>query len=145
MSRNKRCKTLCFDFTGLQVVEPILPSELVRYFYLNVAYKSTYRILIDYAEDADIQTYADNNHMVVAACKTKKISENVPEGTILFTQDICKRSKKARRLKIKERLPIALFRHMRNAFAHFRITQEGEYIVMHDEIVRNGRRTLTMS
>lgn len=101
--------------------------------------------MIDYAEDIDIQSFAENNHMTVAARETNNIPENVPEGTILFTQDMYKRCKIAHKLKNKERLPIALFRHLRNAFAHFRITQEGEYIVMHDEIVRNGRRKLTMS
>lgn len=100
----------------------ILSAEEVHFFYYDIMRNQENSIQCVYDWNNDIQNYLDSKGIVVEVRDTNDFPEFIEKNRIYFAVDKNDKNNKA----------IAFFRHLRNAFAHFRIVREGEYLYIID-------------
>ena len=135
MSKNEF--KLDFRCPSTMLVAPVLRGEMIEYFYRNIAFESVKRGSIILVDDKDFFCFANRCSLNIKKCKDIEIPNEVPDNTIIFS--IVK--KKRGRHKTKESMAVAFFRHLRNAFAHFLVYEDGNYLIMCDE-KKKGRTCL---
>lgn len=99
------------------------PNE-VSQFYYDIGVESELNNY-PYIWDDDMKDYCVNNNLVIEECKEGSLPQSVNENEIYFTECDYK--------NVKQDKAIAFLRHLRNAFAHYRIVPSNSYYCMRDE------------
>ncbi len=111
------------DFSIDQTSSGILNPEDLRFFYYDVGLETMTNAPVLYCWDEKIQSYVDSMQMEV------KCIEETERHTLdnKFEKDKMFFLKKENETKEE-----SFFRHLRNAFAHYRINRNGDYIFCKD-------------
>jgi hypothetical protein len=116
-----------FDFTFKRKKKGVLNLKQLRFFYYEVARSANDHMMVFFDWDDEVEAFLKSRGIKMEV--KSRISTVEPlENVVYFTKGK------------KEDKQEALFRHMRNAFAHYRIVKDGDYIVMED-----SNKNLTMS
>lgn len=110
------------DYTFPIYSEGVLSPDKLAFFYYDIM-----RDTIDYNQGVydwndDIQNFLDNKGIVIEEKPNGTLPNKVEKNGLYFT--VCEDD--------KDNKAIAFFRHLRNAFAHFGIASEGEYLKLED-------------
>lgn len=100
----------------------ILSAEEVHFFYYDIMRNQEDGIQCVYDWNNDIQDYLDSKGIVMEVREINDFPEIMEKNRLYFTVDKNDKNNKA----------VAFFRHLRNAFAHFRIVREDEYLNITD-------------
>lgn len=110
-----------------------LSGDDLSFFYNCIGWETLQRWPLIYDWDTVVNEFAGKIKFVPVKGKTL-ISEMLIDNTIIFNVDNFKNSDQG--------LPApALFRHLRNAFAHYRIVRDNEWYILTD-INKKGKITL---
>ncbi len=110
------------NYTMSKCKKSILSAEEVHFFYYDIMRNQENSIQCVYDWNNDIQNYLDSKGIVVEVRDINVFPEFIEKNRIYFAVDKNDKNNKA----------VAFFRHLRNAFAHFRIVREGEYLYITD-------------
>lgn len=110
------------NYTMPEYKKGILSAEEEHFFYYDIMRNQENSIQCVYDWNNDIQNYLDSKGIVVEVRDTNDFPEFIEKNRICFALDKNDKNNKA----------VAFFRHLRNAFAHFRIVREGEYLYITD-------------
>jgi lysyl-tRNA synthetase class I len=123
-----------FDFSFKRPEMGKLDPEQLRFFYYDVVFRGRESLAAFFDWNDEVEDFLKSRGIEVTAEK-KKLTDESKENVVCFIKGN------------KESKPEAFFRHMRNAFAHYKIVNDREYIVMKDyfENKKNKKKSLTMS
>ena len=110
----------------------LLTPDDLHLFYYDIGFDKEIGDSFIYSWDHEIEKYCDENGLNIDFCELDAIPSSVPENTILFDGIENDQGNKA----------VALFRHLRNAFAHYYIGSSGDFYCMKD--YWNNEDTITM-
>ena len=110
------------DYTMPEYKKSILSAEEVHFFYYDIMRNQEDSIQYVYDWNNDIQEYLDSKGIVMEVREINDFPRILEKNRLYFTVDKNDKNNKA----------VAFFRHLRNAFAHFRIVREGEYLNITD-------------
>ena len=105
----------------------LLPEE-VRLFYYDIGFDSEVNHSVSYCWDYDMDAFCLRNNLLIDECKKGFLPQTVSENKVFLS--LCEKEDKA----------MAFLRHLRNAFAHYRICSTGNYYCMKD--VDKGKTTM---
>jgi len=105
------------------------PNDL-RFFYYDIGLDNLSGIPVVYEENEEANNFIISKHLTIDTVEKDLLPAEYQEGSILFTTGTSDKSKMD-----------ALFRHLRNAFSHYRINRCGDYFLMKDY---NQSGTMTM-
>lgn len=120
-----------FNFTMETPKIGILSPDMLKFFYYDICRDSMDCLRGIYREDEKVKQFKKERGLVIESRSNGDIPEEIPVGHCYFTTS-------------KGSTPeMDFFRHLRNAFAHFRIVNEGEeYVRMQDmkinQLTMNG-------
>ena len=80
-----------------------------------------------YIWDDEMEEFIQKNKLVIEVCQNGLLPQSVSVNEIYFTECFDKEN------NIKEDKAMAFLRHLRNAFAHYRIGASGNYYCLKDE------------
>lgn len=122
-----------FDFSAIKANSPgaLLPKDL-EYIYYNIAIDSLTGTSVLYDWNCDIEDFLSKAGLRIIDNRRKLPTEFEKDKIYIKVNDQ------------GESKAMALFRHLRNAFAHYQIARHGEYFYMKDFNVTARTRTLTM-
>jgi hypothetical protein len=109
----------------------LLSPDDVRLFYYDIAFDGEKNNLFPYVWNAEVQSYVDREEIIVEEKEKKDIPQCFAENTIFMT------------VNDNEDKAMALFRHLRNAFSHYRINRNGDWLLAKDHPNGNANE-LTM-
>ena len=98
----------------------VLSPDEVHFFYYDVMRDTEDDIQAIYEWNEDIERFLNKKELKVEEINKGTLSNNVGNNVICFT------------VSENESKPLAFFRHLRNAFAHHRIVQCGEFLRIED-------------
>lgn len=109
-----------FDYTLYIPSKGILSPDEVHFFYYDIMRDLEDTIQAIYEWNGEIENFFYEKGIKVEVMKKGDIPQNIEKNVMFFStyQD--------------ESKPIAFFRHLRNTFAHHRITHSGEYLHFED-------------
>lgn len=110
------------DYTIPKYEKSILSADEVHFFYYDIMRNLESGIQFIYDWNNDIQNYLDSKGIIAEVRKTNDFPETIEKNKLYFAVKEEDKNNKA----------AAFFNHLRNAFAHFRIVPEGEYINITD-------------
>lgn len=110
------------NYTISEYKKDILSAEEVHFFYYDIMRNQEDSIQCVYDWNNDIQEYLNGKGIVMEIRETNDFPEIAEKNRLYFTVDKNDKNNKA----------VAFFRHLRNAFVHFRIVREGEYLSITD-------------
>ena len=105
-----------FDFPNKGILSP----EEVHFFYYDVMRDTEDNIQVIYEWNNDIESFLKEKGIKASIMEKDALLQNVEKNEIYFS------------LSEDEALPLALFRHLRNAFVHHRIVYSGDYLSIED-------------
>ena len=117
-----------FDYTFKIPQRGILSPNEVHFFYYDVMREMDDSFWVIYEWDNEIEKFLNEKGIKVETKEKGAISQNVDKNVVFFST------------YQNESKPIAFFRHLRNAFAHHRITYWGEFL--HIEDIQGNDRTM---
>lgn len=98
----------------------VLSPDEVHFFYYDVMRDTEDTFQSIYEWNEDIERFLNKKELKVEEINKGTLSNNVGNNVICFT------------VSENESKPFAFFRHLRNAFAHHRIVQCGEFLRIED-------------
>lgn len=98
----------------------ILSPEEVHFFYYDVMRDTEKNIQAIYEWNNEIENFLKEKGIRANGMVKDALPQNVEKNEIYFS------------LSENETLPLALFRHLRNAFVHHRIVYSGDYLSIED-------------
>lgn len=110
------------DYTIKKYERGILSAEEVHFFYYGIMRNTEDCIQFTYDWNNDIQDYLNSKEIVIEAKEKDAFPAIAEKNKLYFIVSEKDENNKA----------VALFRHLRNAFAHFRIIHEAEYLSIED-------------
>lgn len=122
------------DFRGLSNYYggPLGPEDL-QLFYYDIGLDNESNLKNGYQWNGDVENYLKNNNTVIDTASREEIPSDFVDNQILFT--MCD--------KDEDNKVVALFRHLRNAFSHYRIGYSCDCFCMED-YKDNKKSHLTM-
>lgn len=107
-----------YTFNNFQ--KDVLSPDEVHFFYYDVMRDTENNCQTIYDWSNEIEKFLDEKGIIMEIKEKATLPQNVEKNELFFStyQD--------------ESKPVAFFRHLRNAFAHHRITHRGEYIHIED-------------
>ena len=118
------------DYTVPEYRKNILSPEEVHFFYYDIMNNAEDSIQFIYDWNNDVQDYLTSKGIVVEVREINDFPKIVEENRLYFVVDKIDKNNKA----------IAFFRHLRNAFAHFRLVREGEWLNIMDGVWRGKEK-----
>lgn len=118
----------CLEDNNLGVLSP----HDLHFFYYDVGLDSLTGNPVIYERNKEIEEFLGNSQLVVKPVEENQLSNQAEDNKIFFTID----SKK------DTTADDAFFRHLRNAFAHYRICRQGNYYYMRDY---RGKKKLSLT
>ncbi|WP_302558995.1 hypothetical protein [Phocaeicola coprocola] len=110
------------DYTIMELNKDILSAEELHFFYYDVMRNTEDNIQFIYDWNNDIQNYLTNKGIVIEIKDKDSLPLKVDKDSLYFTIGENDKNNKA----------AAFFRHLRNAFVHFRIVHEDKYLKIED-------------
>jgi hypothetical protein len=124
----KKLRFACFEDTSIGL---LIPKD-VHLFYYDICADIEMGQPFIYSWDKDVEEFIAANNLIIDDCVAGSIPSEFTENVIFFTiGDEYKGNKAA-----------ALFHHLRDAFAHYRIGVSGEYLCMKDYDDKKKRTTM---
>lgn len=108
------------DYTFDVLNKSILSPEEVHFFYYDVMRDTEKNIQAIYEWNNEIENFLKEKGIRANGMVKDALPQNVEKNEIYFS------------LSENETLPLALFRHLRNAFVHHRIVYSGDYLSIED-------------
>lgn len=108
----------------------VLNEEDLKFFYYCIGLENQQGWPVVYEWDDVVKEF--NTKIDIEACENDKIPDNCNENTIRFSIGDDDKNSKA----------MSFFRHLRNAFSHYRITREGDDYVFMDKNDNNKKTTM---
>ena len=109
-----------FDYTFKIPQRGMLSPNEVHFFYYDVMREMDGSFRVIYEWDKEIEKFLNEKGIKVEVKEKGTIFQNVDKNIVFFST------------YQNESKPIAFFRHLRNAFAHHRITHWGEFLHIED-------------
>ena len=109
-----------FDYTFSIPQRGMLSPNEVHFFYYDVMRDMGDKTQVIYEWKGEIEKFLNKKRIQVEVMEKGTITQNVDKNVVLFST------------YQNESKPIAFFRHLRNAFAHHRITHWGEFLHIED-------------
>lgn len=109
-----------FDYTFNISSKGILSPDEVHFFYYDIMRDVGDNTQVIYEWNDEIEKFLNEKGIKVEVKEKGAISQNVDKNVMSFST------------YQNESKPIAFFRHLRNAFAHHRITYWGEFLHVED-------------
>lgn len=108
------------DYTFDVLNKSILSPEEVHFFYYDVMRDTEKNIQAIYEWNNEIENFLKEKGIRANGMVKDALPQNLKKNEIYFS------------LSENETLPLALFRHLRNAFVHHRIVYSGDYLSIED-------------
>ena len=108
------------DYTFDVLNKSILSPEEVHFFYYDVMRDTEKNFQAIYEWNNEIENFLKEKGIRANGMVKDALPQNVEKNEIYFS------------LSENETLPLALFRHLRNAFVHHRIVYSGDYLSIED-------------
>lgn len=108
------------DYTFDVLNKSILSPEEVHFFYYDVMRDTEKNIQAIYEWNNEIENFLKEKGIRANGMVKDALPQKVEKNEIYFS------------LSENETLPLALFRHLRNAFVHHRIVYSGDYLSIED-------------
>lgn len=108
------------DYTFDVLNKSILSPEEVHFFYYDVMRDTEKNIQAIYEWNNEIENFLKEKGIRANGMVKDALPQNVEKNEIYFS------------LSENETLPLALFRHLRNAFVHHRVVNSGDYLSVED-------------
>ena len=108
------------DYTFDVLNKSILSPEEVHFFYYDFMRSTEKNIQAIYEWNNEIENFLKEKGIRANGMVKDALPQNVEKNEIYFS------------LSENETLPLALFRHLRNAFVHHRIVYSGDYLSIED-------------
>lgn len=121
------------DFNFNQTSPGVLNPKDLSFFYYGVGLEKMTNAPILYNWDEGIQAFVDSKQMTIEGLDENEVNtldENFEKDKILFL------------IKANETKEESLFRHLRNAFAHYNIRRDGDYFIFKDINYRTNSVTM---
>ena len=109
-----------FDYTFNIPTNGILSSDELHFFYYDVMRNTEAGIQTIYEWNGEINTFLNEKGIKVENMEKGSLPQSVDKDKIYFS------------VLENETMPLAFFRHLRNAFAHHRIVRCCEYLHLED-------------
>lgn len=121
MAQNELYFSCLEDSTG-----GALASDDVKLFYYDIGFDSEMKTF-PYMWDDEMEEFTQKNRLVIKELQNGSLPESVSANEIYFTEYFDRED------KVKVDKAMAFLRHLRNAFAHYRIGISGDYYCLKDE------------